>query len=710
MISKPLGALSLFYFRPLCFCAVLLMCNFAYSQEDEEWEEDEDALLALYGDEQTISIATGTKQSIAKAPAVASVITASMIKSMGAIDIDDVLERVPGLHVIISSIGYNPLYIFRGVISTFNPQVLLLLNGIPLSNLHLGDRGQSWGGMPVEAISRIEVIRGPGSAVYGADAFAGVINIVTKQAGEIDGTEVKVKAGSFNTRDGTVLVSGKLNEFDIAFAAEYHNTDGQREIIDVDAQTGLDQIFGTNASLAPGSVSLSRQNVDLRLDISNQHWRFRTGIQSRRDWGVGAGVANALDSNNRYNSDRINADLTWSDTVARYWDMTGQISYYDTTHEVREYLVIFPPGTNLGGGIYPEGFIGNPEVFERHYRANISGFFTGFSRHKIRLGGGVYSGDVHEVRESKNFGVNPTTGEILPPGSPLVEVSDTPFVFLPEDDRTNQFVFIQDIWQIANDWELTAGIRYDDYSDFGSTTNPRIALVWSTSYDLTTKVLFGQAFRAPSFAETRQINNPIALGNSELDPETIQSVEIAVDYRPNDNLNIIFNIFDYTWDDIIEFVPDAGASTSTSQNIGKQDGNGIEFEVIWSPIKSLDISSNYSFIDTKDRNGFDAVNVPNQQLFINVRWNITKQIELYSQINRVMNRERLEGDLRDEIDDYTLADINLRYTFDSSKLRLSLSVNNVFDSDAREPSPAASIPNDLPLAGRHAFAGLEYAF
>lgn len=707
MTSKRSYALCLL---PCWFYALIFICTSAYSQEDEEWEEDEDALLALYGDEQTISIATGTKQSIAKAPAVASVITANMIKSMGAIDIDDVLERVPGLHVSRSNIGYNPLYTFRGVLSTFNPQVLLLLNGIPLSNLHLGDRGQSWGGMPVEAISRIEVIRGPGSAVYGADAFAGVINIVTKQAGEISGTEIIARAGSFNTRNGAVLSSGKLQQFDIAFAAEYYNTDGQREIIDIDAQTGLDQVFATNASLAPGPVSLSRQNLDLRLDISNEHWRFRTGMQSRRDWGVGAGVANALDSNNRYNSDRINADLTWSDTVAQYWDMTGQVSYYDTTHEVREDLIIFPPGTNLGGGIYPEGFIGNPEVFERHYRASISGFYTGFSRHKIRVGGGAYRGDVHRVRETKNFGIDPRTGTVLPPGSPLVDVSDTPFVFLPEDDRKNQYVFIQDIWQIANDWELTAGIRYDDYSDFGSTTNPRIALVWSTSYDLTTKLLYGQAFRAPSFAETRQINNPVALGNPELDPETMQSIELAFDYRPNDHLNLIFNIFDYTWDDIIEFVPDVGEPTSTSQNIGKQNGNGIELEVIWSPIKSLDISSNYSFIDAEDRNGFDAANIPNHQFFVNARWNVTQQLELYAQANRVMSRERLNGDIREEIDDYTLVDVNARYTFSSSKFHISLTVRNLFDSDAREPSTAVSIPNDLPLAGRHAVAGLEYAF
>src|SRR3972149_7028667 len=72
---------------------------------------DEEAELALiYGDEEMISIATGKTQPIARAPAVASVITAADIKAMGATDLDQVLETVPGLHVSNSFKGYNPLY------------------------------------------------------------------------------------------------------------------------------------------------------------------------------------------------------------------------------------------------------------------------------------------------------------------------------------------------------------------------------------------------------------------------------------------------------------------------------------------------------------------------------------------------------------------------------------------------------------------------
>ena len=199
-------------------------------------DDEEEELLELYGDQEIISIATGSAQPISKAPAVATVITTSDIKEIGARDIDEVLETVPGLHVSRSTIGRNPIYTFRGIATDFNPQVLVLINGIPITNLFVGNRSQVWGGMPVESISRVEVIRGPGSAIYGADAFAGVINIVTKSASDINGTEFGARYGSFNSKDGWLLHGGEYGDFEFAFMAEFQTTDGHHEDVDSDFQ------------------------------------------------------------------------------------------------------------------------------------------------------------------------------------------------------------------------------------------------------------------------------------------------------------------------------------------------------------------------------------------------------------------------------------------------------------------------------------------
>jgi len=575
--------------RYLVILLPLILGSFRLNAQDLS---DEKALLQVYGDEELITIATGKKQPISKAPAVTTVITAEDIKAIGATDLDEILETVPGLHVARSAIEYNPIYTIRGIFSDFNPQVLVLINGIPITNLFQGNRNGVWGGMPVEAIQRIEVIRGPGSAVYGADAFAGVINIITKTALDIDGTEIGGRGSSFDTWDGWMLHGGTYKGFEVAAMLEYHDTDGQRENIDADLQTLFDSIFGTNASLAPGPVNVQRENIDARLDVHRGNWRMRAGLQRRQDIGTGPGLAQALDPDGRFESDRWNVDLTYHNPLlTEHWDLEAQVSYFDTSQEVDRNVLLFLRGTVLpispDGNISPvgipalfaNGFIGNPEVFERHARFNVSAFYTGFERHVLRMGVGFNYANIWKVKESKNFGIDPSTGtRIEPPGGRLVETTDTPFVFLNEGDRKNYYFFLQDSWRFANDWELTGDVRYDNFSDFGNTVNPRFALVWQTRQNLTSKLLYGEAFRAPSFAETRNINNPVALGNPDLEPEKIRTVELAFDYFPIEDLRLSSNVYRYLWSDIIRFVPDPGATSSTAQNTGEQTGYGLEIE------------------------------------------------------------------------------------------------------------------------------------
>ncbi len=133
--------------------------------------EDEDFVLA-YGDKTFVSIASGSKQTLRRAPAVATVITAEDIAAMGAKDLDEVMETVPGVHVSRTANHYSPSYVIRGIYGGINnPQVLMLQNGIPMNTMYVGDKGIYWGGLPLENIARIEIIRGPGSALYGADAY-----------------------------------------------------------------------------------------------------------------------------------------------------------------------------------------------------------------------------------------------------------------------------------------------------------------------------------------------------------------------------------------------------------------------------------------------------------------------------------------------------------------------------------------------------------
>lgn len=691
--------------------------------------DEEESLLAIYGDEEIISIATGATQPIALAPAVASAVTADEIKEMGARDLDEVLETVPGLHVARNFIGYNPIYTIRGIYSQFNPQVLVLINGIPITNVYQGDRNQVWGGMPVEGIQRIEVIRGPGSAVYGADAFAGVIDIITKTAKDIPRPQVGGRIGSFDTSEAWGLFSRAVRGWDVGLVLEYRDTNGQNERIDRDRQSGLDEAFGTNASLARGPVNLARRLFDARLDAQRDNWHLRVGLQRRRNAEVGAGVSQALDPHGRYNSDRLLADVTYRNADwVRNWDVSLQASYFDTSQVVEQDLRLLPPGTSPDGrAAFPDGVIGNPEVWERHYRLNGWAFFTGLDRHTVRIGAGYQLNDIYRTEEEKNFGLDPNACDPappncapIPPGSPPVDVTDTDLEFLRERDRENVFAFVQDVWRFANDWTLTAGLRADHYSDFGTTTNPRLALVWATTHNLTTKLLYGEAFRAPSFAELYIRNNPVVEGNPNLNPETIRTVELAFDWRPRHGVQLGMDFFYYKWQDIIRFLPPPTALSGEGEvaiatNAGTQNGYGLELEGAWRVGRDLRLRANYAFQAAEDRRThMDAGNAPKHQIYLRGDWSMSPQWHLNAQANLVLDRDRAPGDSRSSPDDYAIVDVTLRRALHPLGVEAAVAVRNLLNADAFEPSPGgqqgALIPGDLPLAGRSFFAELRYRF
>jgi outer membrane receptor for ferrienterochelin and colicins len=675
---------------------------------------EEDLALA-YGDKSMISIATGSTQPVSRAPAAATVITARDITAMGATDLGQALESVPGLHVSMSNVGMHPIYEFRGIATKNNPEVLMLVNGIPITNVLWGDRGQIWGGMPLENVARIEVIRGPGSALYGADAFAGVINIITKTAADINGTEYGLRAGSFNSRDGWVQYGGQLGAFDSAFYIGANKTDGDKGIIQQDAQSTFDTCFTTGGcpplpaipgytpvTLAPGSVNDQQKGIDASADLSREAWRLRAAYQ-QRDIGVGAGVAGSLDPNGRGYASKLYLDLSYEQANwAPYWDVSGVVGYYDIKERGDPAYLLFPPGAF--GGAFPNGMIGNPGHAERHSNASVSAFYTRIDQHRIRIGTGYRVENLYEATETKNYDAsfNPLPGS--PP--PLVDVTGNPaLASMFPHTRDVSYVFAQDEWNFARDWTLTAGVRHDRYSDFGGTTNPRLALVWNAAYNVVVKAMHGTAFRAPSFAELYAINNPVVIGNPNLKPETITTNELAFSWQPVSRLQNSLNFFRYRMRNII--LPITG---STYENTGDQVGRGFELESTLDATSNIRLTGNFSLQHSIDQTtGQDAGMAPHRRLFVLANWRFAPLWHVSAKANYVADRLREPGDTRPKIPDYTLVDLNLRRDSFAGNWDISAMVTNLFNRNAMEPTfQSVGMFSDLPLPGRAVYLQFQH--
>ncbi|MCF6260959.1 MAG: TonB-dependent receptor [Gammaproteobacteria bacterium] len=707
-IAKPLSLL-------LVFCAGAIAAAHAQAVPEED--------IALTFDAQFVSIATGGQKELSRAPAVATVITAENIAQMGALNLDQVLESVPGLHVTLSSVRLTPVYSIRGIQSDIGPHVLMLVNGVPITQMWQGDRGLL-STLPIADIARVEIIRGPGSAVYGADAFAGVINVITKSAAEMDGTSISATAGSFGTVQTAILHGKTYDDLDIAFSMQYSGTDGDDgRIIDADAQTFWDNAFTTDASRAPGSLDTRAKRLDTRIEFSWDDWQLRAWNWRQKDLGVGPGLAQALDPNGYADTDNWLIDASYkNDNIAPDFDVESKISFMDIKNVTKQTL--FPQDAALpigaDGNLNPitpvetitftDGMIGNPEIYEQHYRADAAVFWTGLENHRLRFAAGVFYSEL-KGRETKNYGpgVITTGGDV---DGALTDVSGTNNNFVPDENRTVYYLSVQDEWYLAADWDLTAGIRYDRYSDFGDTFNPRAALIWHPSYSLSTKLLYGQAFRAPSFQELYAQNNPAKQGNENLKPENIKTLELAMDYQHTFDQRYAASIFAYEIDDQIVYVADGG--TPKAQNVGQQEGSGFELEMQWSATYTLDILANYAYQTSRDKtNKSDAPDAPQQQFYIKADWRFLPGWNLNTQVAHVMQRARAYNDTRAEIDDYTTVNLAIRKTDITDHWDITVRISNLFDTRIYEPSPSEVsplVPGDYPMPGRSYYATAKYRF
>ena len=705
-------------------------CAVSYSAGDSDEKKSSPSSMDVYNlslaelGQVQISIATGNSTPLDKAPATASVIYAAEIEAMGARTLDDVLETVPGLHISLSSLSrLDSIQSIRGVHSGFNPQVLMLMNGVPVQYSVQSGRPTLFR-MPVASIERVEVIRGPGSAIYGADAYAGVVNVITKDASVIKATQIGARAGSFNSRDLWMQTATEWQDLRIAFDVAYMESAGDKNRrINADLQSTLDTVFGTNASLAPGALSTGYQVLDSHLSITNEKLQINFWNWVSKNAGVGAGAAQALDPNGSDDSDLLMGDLTYHLPGSENWENSARLSYMHYK-EAAEFTLL-PAGTVVPIGVdgnldfnnpagvvaFPNGVKGNPGGIAKDGQFEFVSLYSGFDSQRIRVAMGVRHQNL-VGRESKNFGPGILDVAPLPQlmDGTLTNVSNTPDVFIEDSSRKVRYISLQDEWRILKGLDLTAGVRYDDYSDFGSTTNPRVALVWSVDEDLTTKLLYGSAFRAPSFAELNYKNNPVSIGNKKLKPELMNTIELSLNYRLTETLQTNLTLFDYEAYDMIEFVDDWSTPDASkyADNIRDQNGKGFEFEVMWKPSPSLALNTSYSKQSAKDEKTNASIpDAPGEQFKVNMNWMFAPQWSLSSQLNWIADRARAPDDLRSPIDNYKLLNLTLNRKNILPELDLSLAVRNATNEDAREPS-SGTIVNDYPLETRSFWLGLTY--
>ncbi len=640
-----------------------------------------------------VSVASGHDQPMRSAPAVTTVITARQIEDMGARDLYDVLRTVPGFFLGRNTVQVEPILSVRGFKSTFNQNILVLLDGIPQTERVTGDRLAVLGNVPLDIIERVEIMRGPGSALYGADAYSAVIDVITRRIPP-DKTRVTVGGGSRQTRDARLLGGGRAGDFDVVGAVEYRETDGDRPLIAADLQTNLDALFGTRASLAPGEANTRLRLFGAQLNATGESVALMLRTSLGRDIGMNVGLANALDPFGRAGIATVEGNFTWK-RGGRDWGAKLVLDglFYRSNLENAH---LFPPGAF---GFFPEGVVASSDVRQRNARLQSVVEYTGLPSHRVSVGAGAESGETRQHSESRNYTL--IDGAIVPIGA-VQRIEDPGLMLFGARSFSHdlQYAYVQDEWALDRNWTLTWGVRYDRYSDYGDQINPRVALVWDTSPYLTTKLIYGRGFRGPTLVDTRSRQSPALKGDPNLKPETIESVELAFDYRVRPDLLARMNLFYQETDDQIFIVSDRGPP-AVPANVGRQIGRGVELEARYDIDRHTQLYAAYSYQDSADETtDADVGYHPHHLLY--ARFQRRHKPWLFSiQARHVGGRDRRAGDSRPVAGTYTFFDGLVRYEV-APDFEVGFDARNLFDSKAEDAGPGtdAAFPADIPLPGR----------
>ena len=695
---------------------LFLLCILPAFSEYKQEQKQEITEEFFYAEEE-VEIASLKPQRVEEAPGIVSVITAQQIKDMGARDLNDVLRMIPGFQLPIVPTYFATTYGVRGLQQSFNNRVLVMMDGVPLNEVYYGQSNLTWSTMPINNIKRIEVIRGPGSALYGTYAFLAVINIITNKAEDINGIEFSAGGGSWNTQHHYLLAGKKMGDFSFSASVDYRKTDGYDDyLIQSDSMTILYSYvpFLPSVSMAPGKVQvpLDSKLFNASLGYKNFEFQFKA-----LDLDKGIPLASYSITDGFFRKEK--AYISQAIYRQEFGDkLSMQLKGHYYYRKEQSYGQSWPSGIYgpllplAAQGFFSNGILGDLSIKQKNIGIKSQFNFSVSERNTLTFG--IEYAYLSTDKPRTLININPITRM---QSEQYYELSGGLVGFMERAaDRNVLASFIQDSFHIGESLSITAGLRLDHYSDFGSSVNPRLSLVWKFLQNTNIKILYGHAFRAPTFTELYAVYSA-QVGNENLGPEKVGTFEIGLNHKFTPNINASVNYF---YNDLSDIILSTGKVVIEGwpcqlENSGKVHSQGIEAEVKANFEKNTYAYFNYSYAKAKDELTGDVIpNVANNLFNFGLNVGMFKYLNANVNVNYVGERKRglLSGfpDSRDPIKAYSLFALTLRAQNFWKKTEIILSIHNLFDTQYTDPEELGLIYYDIPREGRQILGKVIFKF
>lgn len=651
---------------------------------------------------------TMTQKTGDTAPASVTVITEREIKESGARSLPEALERLTGIHVF-DSYDARALTNIRGVLTEVNDKIKLLIDGHSYFE-PVWNNSFDFYIPPMENIKQIEVVRGPGSALYGTGAFIATVNIITKKPKDVYGLTVEQAYGSFNTWTTNAAYGTKQGAVELGFNVNSYQTNGPEMRIEHDWLSGQ-SAMGT--SLAPRSTTEQRRRRQADMYVSCGNFSV-SGMYANNELSMPlAEIATFTEDGQKmlfdYGYGEVKYEVPFSDS----FKARMRVSYDNIRFNMKGQVL--PLGFNIAGGmdlngdgiseIWPDGVRSDYRYTSDQYKTEVIFDHSITGTNELLLG--MFYEDIR-VRDPQ-FKTNMDLATMLNTGG-YIDYTGTSGNFLQPCERAVSGAFFQDEWNVTKEWYLILGGRYDKYSDVGESFSPRSGIVWKYSSDLSAgsiKCLYGSAFRAPSISQLYML----AVGNTKLKPETMDSLELIITDTMREKLATQVSVYGYvTKDQTIRSSINTGGVVQWV-NLNRTKAWGCEVMEKYYIQSHTFIYAGYSHIDAKDdvTNGDLPFTAKDQaQAGCNLQLGRYVNVKVNADYSSAISRE--EGDTRPPVGEDIITDMTIGVE-NYAKCDFYLSIYNIFDRKVFAPSFLALLPlDDLPRPGIQYACGLTYRF
>ena len=628
---------------------------------------------------------TLTKESLKTVPAAVSVFTHEQIERMGVDYLYELLNLVPGFQFnrnAGSGLAYT--YSARGRRSTQQSlEVLLLIDGHVVNDPRAGSPDITLPLYPLAQVERLEIIRGPGSAIYGSSAFNGVINIITRKQQKT----IALGYGSQQRRQFESLWSGQVGDWALDGFIHAYQDKGDDYVI-ADSFNRLPLATRDPRRQLAADLALSRAQTNIHLSYNGT---------DTADFYLSDNTGNGYNANDRELVHlAVDQGLTWLPNTQSKLAVSYQRFIYDFN------LYLTGPGALAGvsSPISLEPFKGDARLAGDSWRLTFSNDWSIAVDSSAQWGLQWARHEETNARARTNFNLEQLTkGQF-----PIAYYGDAGEVFPlgTEDSQDNIGIYVQYLRNLRPSTRLTLGGRYDEYPDITSRFSPRLGVVEQLNKTYSLKLLYGEAFRAPTLTETGLLNNPLLFGNPDLTHEIVKTWDLIL-MGNWQSTSLSLGLFQNRYEKPIGTAFSGNARTY--ENGDKEQGQGLELEWIQELTSDWSLRASYTRMDLPDSAFREADRLGAIEINYSAeRWNWNLTGFYQDQRQTLITNTRWQT-----LDSFWVFSSKWRYEF-SPRYELNVYLKNLTDEDYATPSQGLGKPEGIPNRGRELMAEIQWRF